>query len=226
MDLVEVRRRAAQAAAELLPETGVIGLGTGSTTALFIDAVAAAIKGGKRLQGVATSLQSRRQAEALGIPLLDDAGPWDIALCVDGADEVSHDLDLIKGGGGAHLREKVVNAAARMNVIIVDEKKLSHHLGEKWAVPVEVARFGHAATARQLARFGQATLRCKDGQPLLTDNGNFIYDLKAGIIEHPGELEAAVTSVPGVVETGLFVRRTQLVLVGTENGVRRLEARR
>jgi ribose 5-phosphate isomerase A len=220
-DVLSARRRAAHAALELLPDSGVIGLGTGATTALFIEGVAQAIASGKRLTGVATSVQSRDQAQSLGIPMLNDEGPWDIAVCVDGADEVSDDLNLIKGGGGSHLREKIVNAASRVNVIIVDELKLSRRLGERWAVPVEVATFGHAATARHLEHWGQPVLRMKNGGPWVTDGGNLIYDVHAGVIEDPARLEQELMGIPGVMETGLFVNRANVVLIGASEGVRR-----
>src|SRR5690242_10910171 len=105
----EAKQRAAEAALEFVPEAGIVGLGTGSTTRYFIEGVAKLVAAGRRLQGVPTSEQSRELAVRLGIPLLSNDGPWDISVCVDGADEVSHSLDLIKGGGGAHTREKIVN---------------------------------------------------------------------------------------------------------------------
>lgn len=219
MDIQSAWRRAAQAAVDLLPDTGVIGLGTGRTTSLFIEGVARAIAEGKKLTGVATSIQSRNQAASLGIPMLEDVGPWDIALCVDGADEVDENLNLIKGGGGSHLREKIVNASTRINVIIVDEQKLSKRLGERWPVPVEVAPFGHASTARHLEQWGKPVLRMKNGSPWITDGGNLIYDVHVGVIENPAELEHSLSIMPGVMETGLFVNRAQIVLVGTANGV-------
>ena len=144
----EAKKRAARAALELLPESGVIGLGTGSTTHFFIEGVGELVRAGRRLVGLPTSKQSRALATQCGIPLLDDAGPWQIDLCVDGADEVSDTLDLIKGGGAAHTREKIVNFAAKQNLIIVDASKLSRQLGEKRAIPVEVLVFGHLTTQR------------------------------------------------------------------------------
>src|ERR1700679_2468082 len=137
----EAKLLAARAAVEELPEKGIVGLGTGSTARLFIDEVGALVRAGRALVGVPTSEASRKQAHALGIPLLDDEGPWAIDVTVDGADEVDPKLSLIKGGGGAHLREKIVNFASKRNVIVVDETKLSNVLGEKWSVPVEVVRF-------------------------------------------------------------------------------------
>ncbi|MBS2028974.1 MAG: ribose-5-phosphate isomerase RpiA [Deltaproteobacteria bacterium] len=220
--LDEAKRAAAQAALAELPEHGVIGLGTGSTSKLFIDLVGPLVRAGRRFQAVPTSEASRAQAAALGIPLLDDVGPWAIDVCVDGADEVSDALDLIKGGGGAHTREKIVNAAAKKNVIIVDASKRSKLLGEKWAVPVEVLPFGRGATAAALARYGTPTWREKNGAVFRTDSGNFIYDLKAGVIPDPGALEAQLRGIPGVVEVGLFVKRADVVLVASEQGVQRL----
>jgi ribose 5-phosphate isomerase A len=218
----EAKNRAVREALLMLPEQGTIGLGTGSTASLFIDGVAEAIGQGKRLVGVPTSEQSRIQAEKLGIPMLHADGPWEIDLCVDGADEVSEALDLIKGGGGCHLREKIVSHSSRLNVIVVDETKMSHRLGDRRPVPVEVMPFGHGSTARHLSHVGQTALRLREGQPWLTDTGNFIYDLVVGSIEHPASLDLELRGIPGVVETGLFVGRAQVVIVAGESGVRRL----
>jgi ribose 5-phosphate isomerase A len=222
MDSDAAKREAAVAALELLPDEGVVGLGSGSTARIFIDGVGDLVRRGRRLVGVPTSEQSREQALRLGIPLLDDEGPWSIDVCVDGADEVSARLDLIKGGGGCHAREKIVNQAARMNVIIVDESKLSQRLGERWPVPVEVLRFGHAATARALERFGSVILREKQGKPWLTDAGNPIYDVRTAPIDDPGALERELSALPGVVETGLFVDRADRVIVAGTSGIREL----
>jgi ribose 5-phosphate isomerase A len=222
MDRDEAKRAVARAALDLLPESGVVGLGSGSTATLFIDGVGELVEKGRKLTGVPTSEASRQQAERLGIPLLADTGPWAIDVCVDGADEVSEALDLIKGGGGAHTREKIVNAAARTNVIVVDDTKLSRKLGEKWRVPVEVLPFGRLATVARLAEIGPAELRLRGGSPWMTDSGNFIYDVAAGVIDDPAALEARLALIPGVVECGLFVGRASLVLVAGERGVRTL----
>ena len=213
---------AARAALLELPERGVIGLGSGSTARLFIDLLGDLVRQGRDLRGVPTSDASREQASALDIPQLDDQGPWAIDVTVDGADEVDPDLRLIKGGGGAHLREKMVNFASKKNVIVVDESKLSARLGEKWAVPVEVVRFGRAQTASQLAKMGHPTLRRKNGAVFITDSGNLIFDVATGPLSDPGAVERALRAVPGVVETGLFVGRADVVLVAGAAGVRRL----
>lgn len=220
------KQAAARAALAYVPESGVVGLGTGSTARYFIEEIGRLVASGRDLCGVVTSEQSRKQALGLGIPLLGDDDAWDIAVCVDGADEVSAEFDLIKGGGAAHTREKIVNRHSRSNVIVVDESKLSRHLGEKWPVPLEVLPFGLASTLKVLAEFGRVTLREKLGLPVVTDSGNRVVDLAAGVIERPRELDQALRSVPGVVETGLFCGRADVVLVGGPDGVRALTPRR
>jgi ribose 5-phosphate isomerase A len=223
MDIDEAKRAAARAAIEELPEEGVIGLGTGSTTRFFIDAVGDLVKQGRKLVGVPTSHASRSQASQLGIPLLDDHGPWPIEVTVDGADEVDPALHLIKGGGGAQTREKIVSYASKRNVIIVDATKLSARLGEKWSVPIEVLAFGHEQTAKQLARFGDPIRRNdKSGAAKMTDGQNYLYDLKTGPIEDPAELDRVLHAVPGVVETGLFIGRADVVIVAETTGVRKI----
>jgi ribose 5-phosphate isomerase A len=219
----EAKKRAAEAALELLPESGVIGLGTGSTTRFFIEAVGALVRAGRRFTGVPTSEQSRALATRCGIPLLDDAGPWTIDLCVDGADEVSEKLDLIKGAGGAHTREKIVNFASKKNVIIVDESKLSRQLGERWPIPIEVLAFAHLTTAHLLAQFGEPVLRLKNGAAVITDSGNYIYDVAVSSpLSDPEPVDHAFRQVPGVVETGLFCGRADWVIVAEAQAIRRL----
>lgn len=191
----------------------MIGLGSGSTVKFFFQALAERVRGGARYVGVPTSAATRASATELGIPLLGDEGPWDIAVNVDGADEVDPALNVIKGGGAALTREKIVNASARRNIVIVDDTKLSPALGVKWPVPIEVLPFGHRATMEHLARFGAPALR-----DVRTDNGNLIVDLRA-TIEDPAALERALHAVPGVVEVGLFVGRVDLLIVASANGV-------
>jgi ribose 5-phosphate isomerase A len=218
----DLKRKAAHAALDLLPDKGVLGLGTGSTTRWFIEAVGDLVRAGRQFVAVPTSRASRELAAKVGIPLLDDAGPWQIELCVDGADEVSQALDLIKGGGGAHTREKIVNFAARRNVIIVDDSKLSTRLGEKRKVPVEVLPFGAKTTEAALAKLGKPQLREQDGAPFQTDSRNLIYDLDVGPLDDPGHLDRLLRGLPGVVETGLFLGRADVVIVASEASIRRL----
>jgi ribose 5-phosphate isomerase A len=220
------KQLAARAAVALLPDAGVIGLGSGSTARYFIEAVAELVRAGKHYEGVPTSHESRTLASRLGIPLLDDDGPWDVLVCVDGADEVSDELDLIKGGGGAHTREKIVNFAARKNAIVVDDSKLSRTLGERRAVPVEVLPFAHRETHFLLSLHGEPTLRLAGGGagvPFRTDSGNYIYDLKTGPIRRPAELDAELRTIPGVVETGLFCGRVDVLFVTRGPEVQRID---
>jgi len=221
MAMEDQKRKAALAALAELPPDGVIGIGTGSTARLFIAALGELVAGGRRYTCVPTSQASRTQAQELGIPLLSDDGPWDIAVTIDGADEVDDALDLIKGGGGAHTREKIVNFSSRRNVIIVDASKLSRRLGERWPVPVEVLPFAHLATRGHLATLGAPVLRMAQGAPFRSDAGNLIYDVACGPIPEPRVLDLALRAIPGVVETGLFVGRADVVLVATESGVER-----
>jgi len=222
-DSHRLKQEAARAALALLPDEGVIGLGSGSTAKLFIEALAELVRNGRKLVGVPSSRDSETLARALGIPLLDDDGPWDIALCIDGADEVDPQLDVIKGGGGMLTREKIVMAAARETVLLVDESKLVPALGTAWRVPVEVVRFGQAATAARLAAFGPPTLRtAQDGTPFLTDQGGVIYDVATGPISDAPALERSLEHVPGVVTVGLFTRRANRVIVAGREGIRTL----
>lgn len=215
----EMKRTAARAALRHLPPTGVLGLGSGSTTVFFIEAVGELVRSGRRFSCVPTSQASRALAERCGIPLLDDEGPWQLDVCVDGADEVTPELDLIKGGGGAHTREKIVNGAAKLNVIIVDESKLVTRLGEKYKVPLEVLPFGFRTTLGELAAFGRPEVRQANGQPYISDSGNFIVDLATGPLAAPAELDRALHAVPGIVETGLFIQRADVVVIAGRGGV-------
>jgi ribose 5-phosphate isomerase A len=220
--IADAKRRAARAAIGELPFEGIVGLGSGSTACLFVEELAREVREGRRIIGVPTSDATRALAAGLHIPLLADEGPWDIDVNVDGADEVSAALDLIKGGGGAHAREKIVNYASKRNIVIIDGSKLSKRLGEKFPVPIEVLPFAHAATRGHIARLGTPQLRLKAGVPVRTDAGNFIYDLSVEPIGDPAALERGLRAIPGVVETGLFVGRADVVLVADAYDVRRL----
>ncbi len=215
----EMKRLAAHAALAHLPEAGVLGLGTGSTTRWFIEAVGELVRGGRRFAAVPTSTASRRLAEQCGIPLLDDQATWQIDVCVDGADEVSQALDLIKGGGGAHTREKIVNHASKKNVIIVDDSKLVGKLGETRKVPLEVLPFGLHTTLAALGAWGRPEIRHLNGAPWMSDSGNYIVDLATGAIENPSALDRALHGLPGVVETGLFIGRADVVVIAGQSGV-------
>lgn len=191
----------------------------------FLDVLRGLIARGRRFVGVPTSEEVRSRATELGIPLLGDDGPWSIAVTVDGADEVDPALDLIKGRGGAHTREKIVCSASAKTVIIVDDTKLSHQLGEHRPVPIEVLAFAHATTSARLLRFGRPVQRRLGGAPVRTAAGNLLYDLEVAPITNALQLETDLLAIPGVVETGLFVARADIVLVGSSRGVQRLVRR-
>ena len=217
-----MKRKAAIAALEELPPSGVIGIGTGSTAKLFIDALA---KLGRPYQCVPTSDASRKQAASLGLALLSDDGPWDIAVTVDGADEVDPQLNLIKGGGGALLHEKIVVSASRQVIIIADSSKQVCVLG-KVPLPVEVIRFAEALVSEKISVLG-ATVRLrkdKAGKPFITDEGNHILDCHFGQIPDPPALAHTLSEIPGVVEHGLFINLADLMLLGKGSEV--LEFRR
>jgi ribose 5-phosphate isomerase A len=228
-DIEGQKRRSGEAAAALVQDGMTVGLGTGSTAVYLVKALGArAAIEGLKLRCVATSQATAALAESLGLPLvaLDDAGRID--LTIDGADEIGPGLSLIKGGGAALLREKLVWEASRRCVVIADAAKVVPQLG-KFPLPIEVVAFGHRTTALRIcdalaeADIGIAPrLRIKDGAPVLTDGGNLIYDASCGAIAHPTVLAAALKSVTGVVDHGLFLDMADEAIIGTDHGVERL----
>jgi ribose 5-phosphate isomerase A len=220
-DRDELKRAAAERAVEFVESGMVLGLGTGSTAAFFVEALAARVGQGLSVIAIPTSERTAAQAHRLGIPLASFAEHRQIDLAVDGADEVQRtSLDLIKGRGGALLREKIVAAASRRFIVIVDDDKLVDRLGTTGPLPVEVAQFGWEATADALERLDcRPELRRTGGQSFLTDGGNFILDCRFGSIENPVETERRINSIVGVVENGLFVGRSSAVIVASEDGV-------
>ena len=224
------QKRAVGEAAALRIEPGMtVGLGTGSTAALFVEALGRRVREGLAIRGgVCTSDATRRQAEALGIPLLDlnDAGRID--LTVDGADELAPGLAIIKGGGAALTREKLVWESSARCLAMVDGGKLSARLGRS-PLPIEVVAFGHVGTAGRIRRaaahagvHAEPALRIRDGAPLVTDNGGLIYDLPCGAIPDVLALATALKGLTGVVEHGLFPALADEALVATDAGVRSL----
>ena len=207
-----------------------LGLGTGSTAARFVDLVGQKVKDGLRVRCVPTSEATRAQAERLGIPLITlDQQPY-LDLTVDGADELDDDLRLIKGGGGALLIEKIVATASGRMVVIADASKQVATLG-RFPLPVEVVRFGLGAT-RNMIEVLAADAGCRgeirqrirsDGQPFVTDSGNFILDCAFGSIPEPEALDEALKLIPGVVENGLFLGIADAAIVAGPSGVVMLE---
>lgn len=222
----EQKRAAALAALDHVRDGMRLGLGTGSTAKHFVDAVGTKVKEGWTLSCVPTSEQTRAQAQGLGIVLttLDDTPQLD--LVVDGADEIDGDLNLIKGGGGAMLREKIVATSARRMIVIADASKKVERLG-KFPLPIEVVPFGAKATALKIdkacawagAKGGKLVIRMRDGKPFVTDNGNIILDCALGSIPDAPKLSAVLSSIPGVVDHGLFIGIASLAIIAGENGV-------
>ena len=227
MNDADAQKRAAGEAAAALVENGmVVGLGTGSTAAWFVRALAAR---GLDIVGVPTSKATADLAASLGVKLGELGETRTIDLTVDGADEIGPGLSLIKGGGAALLREKLVWEASKSCVVIADAAKNVKTLG-KFPLPIEVVAFGHKTTALRICdalsecEIGIAPmLRRKDGEPVRTDGGNLIYDVHCGRIEEPAALAAALKSVTGVVDHGLFLDLADRALVGTPDGVVELE---
>ncbi|QGZ94690.1 ribose-5-phosphate isomerase RpiA [Terricaulis silvestris] len=218
---------AAQAALEYVKDGMVVGLGTGSTSAHFVRQLGERVRQGLRVKGVPTSEATRNLAEQVGVPLLEISQVTAIDLDVDGADEVDSAFRLIKGGGGALLREKIVAAASKRMVVIADESKWVETLGA-FPLPVEVTRFGFALTQTRVGEAlrtsgcagGEVVLRIsgKANEPVITDGGNYILDAHAERIPDPEALAVALKNIAGVVEHGLFIGLSQVVILGKAKG--------
>ncbi|HEY3951196.1 ribose-5-phosphate isomerase RpiA [Phenylobacterium sp.] len=228
MSADDQKRIAGAAAADLVEDGMVVGLGTGSTAVWFVKALGARIlaSGGLNLTCVSTSKATADLAMSLGMKIAELGETRTIDLTVDGADEIGPGLSLIKGAGAALLREKLVWEASARCVVIADASKQMQVLGTKYPLPIEVETYGHKTTANRicdvLAEFDIGTaprLRVTDGIPVRTDGGNLIYDAVCGRIEEPAALGAALKSLTGVVEHGLFLDLADRALIGTDDGV-------
>ena len=223
----ELKRLAAEKAALFLDGVNVLGLGTGSTAAHFVEVVGAMVQSGalENMVAIPTSIATEQQAQELGIPIADLERYPQVDLTVDGADEVSRDLDLIKGLGGALTREKIVASASRELIIVADGSKMVTALGEKSPLPVEVLPFGWKTVGLQLQNLGaEPHLRSKNAKPFETDQGNYIFDciFEAGIME-PDAIAKLIDSIPGVVAQGMFLGMADRVIIADETGARILE---
>ncbi len=220
------KAQAAEAAVEEVRSGMAVGLGTGSTAIFATRQIGALVADGtlRDLVGYATSDETRREADALGIPLLGVELDRRLDVTIDGADEVDPDLNLIKGGGGAHLREKIVAQASDRELIVVDESKLSPRLGTRHPLPLEVLEFGWASQARFVESLGgSVTVRvAADGTRYRTDQGNLVFDAAFGPIDDPATLAARLADRAGIVAHGLFLGLTTAVFVAGSDGVRRL----
>lgn len=223
----ELKRRAATVAFEQVRSGMVLGLGTGSTVAHLLDLLGAALSEGtlSDIVAVPTSVQTEMRARKLGIELIDLAARPSLDLTIDGADEVSPDLDLVKGGGGALLREKMVAQASDRLVIIADAAKSVERLGATFPLPVEVVRWGWESHVRFLQGFGAEVTprRDPDGRLVESDNGQLLIDCRfSGGIPDPGALEEALSRRAGIVETGLFLGLADEAFIADQAGVQRI----
>jgi ribose 5-phosphate isomerase A len=217
-----LKKAAAYRAIEYVKDGMVVGLGTGSTAFFVVQGLGERVAQGLKIVGIPTSERTAAQARGLNIPLSSLAENPAIDLTIDGADEVERGtLQLIKGLGGALLREKIVAAASGQLVIVVDEEKLVGRLGDHTPVPVEVVQFGWQATAAALRRLGaEPVLRdATEDHPFITDGGNYILDCRFGTISDPALLERQIGMTVGVVESGLFIDRASAVIVASSGGV-------
>lgn len=221
MDLKEV---AAREAVKYVEDGMVVGLGSGSTAKIAIKLIGEMVQAGVKIVGIPTSKESEDLGRSAGIPIGELKARSVIDLTIDGADEVDPALNLVKGLGGALVREKIVAAATNLEIIIVDESKLVDFLGQKVPLPVEIVKFSHEATVHLLEQLGcRCLLRTRHGERFVSDNGNYIVDCKFAKIDNPTRLETEVNLIPGVVDSGLFLGLADKVIVARKGGIEILE---
>ena len=214
---------AEKAVRDFIKDGMTVGLGTGTTAYYAIQAVGKLVKMGFKLKCVATSDHTERIAKECGIVTVDIDDVEYIDVTIDGADEVDPNMQLIKGLGGALLREKIVASASRSEIIVIDDSKLVKKLGTRCPLPVEVLRFGHKKTKIALEKQGcKAELRMKDDKIFITDSGNYIYDCTFPGIDNPFFLETRINVIPGVVDNGLFLNTATAVVVSSADGTVRM----
>lgn len=224
MNTEHQKKIAAEKATEEVKNGMVIGLGTGSTVYYALLKLGEMIRDGLNIIGIPTSEGTEKIATEQNIPLSSLAKHSTIELTIDGADEVDAHLNLIKGGGAALVREKIIANSSKRIVIVVDESKVSQVLGSTFALPVEIIQFGWDATQREVNKIcGKSDLRGGLDNPLITDNGNYILDCNFTGIPEPEKVELQLNNIPGVVENGIFVGRADKVIIGTSNGIKYME---
>lgn len=216
---MNAKQLSAEHAVQFVKDGMTVGLGTGSTSAFAIEAIGRKVKEGLSLKAVASSVRSEELAREAGITLIPFAEVSTIDIYIDGADEVDKDLNLIKGGGAALLREKILAFNSKEFLVIVDSSKLVEYLG-KFLLPVEIVPFAMELTLKQIQKTGCTTsIRMNDGKPHITDNGNLIIDCDFKKIEEVGQLHHFLNNIPGVVENGLFLNKlVSKVIAGDESG--------
>lgn len=225
MEREELKKLAGEEVVKYIKDEMVVGLGTGSTVEYTLRKLGEKIKGGLKIQGIPTSIHTKRIANEEKIPLTTlDENP-EIDITIDGADEVDSYLNLIKGGGGALTREKIIAFNSKKVIIVIDDSKVVKALGIDFPLPVEVVKFGWTSTKKTLEGFDcEVKLReIMDNEPFITDNGNYILDCEFEKIENPEKLEMDINLIPGVVENGLFIGLVNEVIVGSKGGVMTLD---
>ncbi|MBS7624146.1 MAG: ribose 5-phosphate isomerase A [Candidatus Bathyarchaeia archaeon] len=219
----DAKRRAAVEAVKNIRDNFIIGLGSGSTAAYAIEEIGRRIREeGLRVLGIPTSYQSLLLAAKFGVPTTTLYEHPIVDLTIDGADQIDSNLNLIKGGGGALTREKIIAAASKCLIIVADERKLTDRLGRGQLLPVEVLPFAKPFVEAKIREIGGKPHLREDRRsvPFITENGNFILDVDFGVIDEPLDLERRLKMIPGVVETGLFIGMTHLAYIGTKTSVR------
>lgn len=219
-----MKKNAGEKAVEWIENDMIIGLGTGSTVKFTIEKLGELIHNGLNIQGIPSSLKTKRLAQKIGIPLIELTDEISIDITIDGADEVDSNLFLIKGGGGALLREKIIAYHSKKEIIVVDESKIVKALGIGFPLPVEITKFGWRATKKTIEELGcTAKLRKIMDEVYLTDNANYLLDCDFDHIEDPEDLNDSLLHIPGVVEHGLFINLVDEVIVGSRQGTITLE---
>jgi ribose 5-phosphate isomerase A len=220
----EMKKQAAEKAIQYIEDGMIVGLGTGSTVDFAIKKLGERVKEGLKIKGIPTSLKTKRLATELKIPLIDLDENTVIDITIDGADEVDSNLNLIKGGGGALTREKIIAYHSKKVIIVVDETKIVKGLGCDSFLPVEVTKYGWPATKKILEGLGcTAELRKIMDEPFITDNQNYIIDCDFGKITEPENMEKEINNIPGVLDNGLFIGLADEVIVGSKQGIMTLE---
>jgi ribose 5-phosphate isomerase A len=215
-----MKRKAGEKAVEYVEDGMIIGLGTGSTVEYTLKKLGELAKKGLDVKGIPTSMHTRKLAKEYKIPLTTLEENPSIDLTIDGADEVDSNLNLIKGGGGALTKEKIVAYHSKREIIVIDDSKIVKALGIDFPLPIEVIKFGWSSTKKSIEDFGcNSDLRKIVEEPYLTDNSNYILDCDFERIDEPEQLEKDLNSIPGVVENGLFIGLVDEIIVGSKQGV-------
>lgn len=225
-ETTNLKEEAARAAVAQVKSGMVVGLGSGSTASIAIKLLGEKVRDGMDIVGIPTSRDSEILGRSVGIGIGELKEHPEVDITIDGADEVDPKLNLVKGLGGALVREKIVASATRLEVIVIDDSKLVDFLCQKAPLPVEVVRFAHESALTKLGHLGcKPTLRMRDGEMFVTDNGNYVADCRFERIDDPMGMERTINNIPGVVDNGLFVGLAHKVIVASKDGVRTIERR-